>query len=640
MKKLFISIAMSLGMLTLAAQNPSGVLMFSVPEMVGTGEPIVANVEYAEVHPGTSTIEHYQWEIRHVKEDGEIEEPLFSQSYDGDPSGEFRFPEYVTALLERENKYQLKLSAINDLSDAIYSGPKTIYYSNYVLTGPTELCCGDKFSVIGNYSGDLAFTLGMTHEWTVYECDAAGNINSPSPYYNSGVKNGYPFGTFTFPSIGYMCDKYYRVQVTFNPSSDPYISKPITRYVIVHFTSFMITASANYCNGNYIWATGRYCGNSPAVVNHQWKAFSSDAAGTILSQNLVSPYVMPGVPNGVNEFIYGSELLAPGWYVLQLDFLDGSNAVQGSATQLIYVNPIPQPVITGSASCAAGNFSASPVGLGYSYQWSAFNGNTAFTGVSPNGSNCFVGTGLFNTIKVTVTSPAGCSAMTTKSVTTEYTDPDFHLQIIPYGAPYTDYYIALVRNGTTYGTYTLPNVPTDQLWIEGISPYSPAVSVPCWTSNASWQAPDPINLSGYNGTGLTPSLTCLNTQLGHFQPGITYRVTHSVTYNGCTTIAYHDFNQNGCIGCRTAGPEEVTVETPPSFEVYPNPGNGSFTIQLPEAAENAQAELFDMMGKHVDGFTFSGISYTYSPAQTLAPGVYMLNVINNGARSIQKLIVE
>ncbi|MEO5645821.1 MAG: T9SS type A sorting domain-containing protein [Bacteroidia bacterium] len=639
MKKLFISIAMSLGALTLSAQAPQEALTFSVPEMIGTGEPIVANVEYAEVHPGNSTIEHYKWEIRHVTEDGEIEEPLFSQSYDGDPSGEFQFPEAVTALLERENKYQLTLSGTNNLLDIIYSGPKTIYYSNYVLTSPKEICCGDKFSVIGNYSGDPVFTLGMTHEWTVYECTAAGNIIS-SPYFYSGVKPGYPFGTFTFPSMGFLCDRYYRVQVTFSPSNDPFAPRPVTRYVIVHLTSFMITASANYCNGNYIWATGRYCGNSTAVVNHQWKAFSSDAAGTILSQNLVSPYVIPGVPNGVNELVYGSELLAPGWYVLQLDFLDGSNAVQGSATQLIYVNPIPQAAITGSVTCASGSFSASPVGIGYSYQWSAFNGNTAFTGVSPNGSNCFVGTGIFNTVKVTVTSPGGCTSQATKSVTTQYVDPGFHIQVIPYGPPNTDYYIALVRNNTAYGTWILQNVPTDQIWIEGISPYSPAVSVPCWTSNASWQAPDPINLSGYNGTGLTSSLTCLNYQLGHFQPGTTYRVTHSVTFNGCTTIGYLDFNQNGCIGCRTAGPEEVTVETAPSFGVYPNPGNGSFTIQLPEATENAQAELFDMMGKHVDGFTFSGTSYTYAPAQTLAPGVYMLNVINNGARSIQKLIVE
>lgn len=648
MKKLFIACIMSLGALSLAAQDPAGALSFTAKEMYGAGEHIVVNALYQETEPGTSAIQNYQWEIRLVDDDGNVGEPVFSQAYEGDPSGEFVFPEDVAADLELEKNYQITLTATDNL-DGLLSATSRFAWTNYVLTAPKEICCGEGITVNGSFTGDAMISSGMTYQWTVTMCDAQGNSTWPLPYYDSGILQGFPYGDWTVPNsglpfpTGVKCDQYYRIDLTFSPGSQ-FDMRPVRRSVIVHMTSFMLTANSNYCSGQYMYATGKYCQgtNSPPCFGRQWKIFNSDNQGNILppGNNLIPLIPLGGAPNGTSEVIIGTNTLPSGWYVLQLDFLDASNNVVGSRTQLIFINPPVTAAITGSTSCASGSFSATPTGTGYTYQWSAFNGSTPFSGVYPNGSNCYVGTGLFNTVKVTVTSANGCSSKATKNVTTSYLTADFHVQVIPYGTPYTDYYVAFVRQGPTFQGN---NVPSDYFVIEAVNPYVAPVSASCWTTGTSWQWPTQIYMNGYNGTGLSAT-NCPYNNLGHFLPGYTYLATRYVTYNGCTTSASHYFDMSGCLGCRTAGSgddaAENGVDASGTFDVLPNPSNGAFTLMLPQEAADAQVELVNVLGESVDAFTFSGMSYSYTPSHVLAPGIYLVRLTNNGMQLTKRIVIE
>lgn len=76
------------------------------------------------------------------------------------------------------------------------------------------------------------------------------------------------------------------------------------------------------------------------------------------------------------------------------------------------------------------------------------------------------------------------------------------------------------------------------------------------------------------------------------------------------------------------------------FDVFPNPSNGAFQVQLTEPAENANAQLINLLGERVDAFTFSGSSYNYSPAEDLAPGVYLLQITNNGVVNSQRIVIQ
>jgi hypothetical protein len=102
----------------------------------------------------------------------------------------------------------------------------------------------------------------------------------------------------------------------------------------------------------------------------------------------------------------------------------------------------------------------------------------------------------------------------------------------------------------------------------------------------------------------------------------------------------HYFSWSGGVWRMSGEVSETTVESDPSFGVFPNPNNGSFTILFPEATENAQAELYNLMGERVDAFTLSGDKFEYSPAEKLSSGMYMIRITNNGVVSTKKIIVQ
>ena len=98
--------------------------------------------------------------------------------------------------------------------------------------------------------------------------------------------------------------------------------------------------------------------------------------------------------------------------------------------------------------------------------------------------------------------------------------------------------------------------------------------------------------------------------------------------------------QDGPIGPDT--PEFVAdmSGTEHAVKVYPNPSKGLFNIQLGNSAAGT-IEVYDMMGRSVKTIELNSADTEYKLDLTNFPkGLYMLNMIIDGNRSTQKLIVE
>ncbi|MDQ3111106.1 MAG: T9SS type A sorting domain-containing protein [Bacteroidota bacterium] len=403
-----------------------------------------------------------------------------------------------------------------------------------------------------------------------------------------------------------------------------------------------ITPPAVWCCGTDLTVTGSWFGTAPGPSQISWQLFHSDAYGEY-DYSVYGPLTGAG-PVGTFTFPNTSTYTTCGeYYSVQLGVLIGST--WNYTTQLVYANPTPQPAITGSASCGFGNYSATPTGSGYTYQWSAFLNTSPFTSLFPNGSNCGVGTGDFNKVKVIVTDANGCSGTTTLNVTNTYPaiSADYTITRTSYGPNDPYYYITITRNGSN----SLTGV-TDVFQIQDITSNAPMSYNNCWTTSApSWSWG--INLFGYDGSSFfTYTNNCSATVTGYAYGRLlktdNYRMEHYVWVNGCMKYAVHEFNFSSGIYLRTGSQQETNpdITSPPLaiFNVFPNPGNGTFQIKFNEPVDNAQAELFNIMGERVEAFTITGDTYSYSPTSTLAAGVYLLRINNNGTLSTNRIVVE
>lgn len=655
MKKIILFCLLWLSANAINAQSADmSILKFSALEMYGTTENISAKAEFIEEIPGTSVLEYYQWELRPVDGDGNAGDPIFSQGYSGDPNGvDYIFPNDVHDLMVPESDYQISLVAQNNLGNWYSASPIKFSYTQFVLTAPKMICCGEELIVNSAFTGPLMISQLMMHTWSVTPCDALGN-STGSPIYTSLNLNGMPGAFNVSASTSLICDQYYRIDLDFLSSNQD--MRPVRRSVVVLVTSYILEAGTKYCAGEYVHAKAKFCQgpNSTIFSLVQWELLNSDAAGTPLSIALSPPLINY---SGIYTFA-GSNNLPGGYYLIRLTFLSGPSPgtpiPNSQRTQLIYIGQNAQPVISGPSVITGCNntFTATPTGVGYSYQWSAYNGATQ-TGLSSVGNTATVGRGNYNTVKVIVTSGDGCVKQATKAVTNNYiyVNPGITISTYTYAADANSYWIKINRLGSN----SLSNVQ-DNYVIQGLNPYSNPNWNGCWGQTANWNSN--VYLFGYDAaSSYIWGTNCNNANPtfpnGRFYksittPNATYQLDRHITVNGCTYLAAtYIFNYNGIIYstiyARTDG-QTISFESEPvtlsSFSVFPNPSNGSFTVQLEEAAENAQAELYSITGEKVDAFTFSGTTYNYSPAATLAPGMYMLRVLNNGVQTTQRIIIE
>lgn len=647
---------MWLSVYTLNAQSAEmSALRFTAPAMLGTNENLKARVEFIEQVEGTSVLEYYQWELRPVDEDGIVGDPIFSEGYSGNPNGiEYEFPGNVITALTPESDYAIALVGLDNLGNW-FSAPTTKFsYTQFVLTGPKMICCGEELTVNSAFTGSAMIAQLMWHAWSVTPCDALGNSTGASVYSTFSMP-GVP-GAFTVPAgVGLNCDQYYRIDLSFLSNSQD--SRPFRRSIIVYVTSYMLEAATNYCAGQYVHANAKFCQgpNSTIFSLVKWELLNSDAAGNPLSIALAPPLINN---SGIYTFA-GSNTLPWGYYLIRLTFLSGpfpgTPIPNSQRTQLIYIGQTFQPAIAGPSVITTCNtpFVASPSGVGYSYQWSAYKGATQSPVTGNGSSNVVVGRGNYNTVKVIMTNSDGCVKQATKSVVNQLTYvPPITLTTTTYQNNPSTYWITITRT---------PGPSTANVWdyyvVRNVSSNLPGFTNSCWSSFVSLWTTSLVKLYGYDGYNNTGSINNCSASIPNYVNGrfykngtnstTVYELSRYVTADGCTYLAgLYLFDETGITSvlfqARTAG-EYIPVtsqEDTPMFSVFPNPNNGSFTVQFNEATENAQAELYSITGEKVDAFTFSGTTYTYSPATTLAPGIYMLRVLNNGVQTTQRIIIE
>lgn len=74
--------------------------------------------------------------------------------------------------------------------------------------------------------------------------------------------------------------------------------------------------------------------------------------------------------------------------------------------------------------------------------------------------------------------------------------------------------------------------------------------------------------------------------------------------------------------------------------VYPNPSNGSFTVEVDENVDNAIVTVYDMVGKvrFHDNVSFEGNRHEFN--LSLEKGLYIIEINNNGIRTNKKITVQ
>ena len=92
--------------------------------------------------------------------------------------------------------------------------------------------------------------------------------------------------------------------------------------------------------------------------------------------------------------------------------------------------------------------------------------------------------------------------------------------------------------------------------------------------------------------------------------------------------------------CAPSVPRTVLKSTPELVRVYPNPGKGLFTFDIPESFEADQCLILDVTGRTIKQFSIQKNMETFQvDVTTLLSGVYLLKVYS-GEKIIhvQKLV--
>ncbi len=167
-----------------------------------------------------------------------------------------------------------------------------------------------------------------------------------------------------------------------------------------------------------------------------------------------------------------------------------------------------------------------------------------------------------------------------------------------------------------YSIFTLTSAPNDTFFVSG----APTGATYVWfVNNIQVATPTNPNQLVLAGTGTIPTSVFCN-----------------VTFNGCTTkmiasLVGVTHSQRTTNNGLTPIIKDVTV--------YPNPNNGSFTIQVPKVKEIASATMYDMRGRAIETFSLQTGENTIQK-QDLRNGQYILSITVDGILTAQKIQIK
>lgn len=335
---------------------------------------------------------------------------------------------------------------------------------------------------------------------------------------------------------------------------------------------------------------------------------------------------------------------------------DGNGCSATSNIAMVFSNPIPAPVsitASGSTTICAGNTVDIQAGIapGISYQW--YLDGELLTGVT---SQTYAAS-MAGVHTVVAVSAEGCSADASEGITVAVVplpdEPQITLTESPEfceGSSTT--MVAVAEPGVTFQwTMNGANIPgaiASQHTVDMAGEYglvvtnangcsSTAVAGVTVVVNALPDAPEvSLDFDVLSATGNGPFQWSFN---GTPIPGAT-NADLTVTSNGVYTVT--TTNADGC----SATSEPFTVSTVGieeaaglGFNVYPNPSNGQFTIQLGSVPGTATFyTVHDATGRLVAEGSLHSTATVVELADARA-GMYFLQVLRNGVATTARMVV-
>jgi len=156
-----------------------------------------------------------------------------------------------------------------------------------------------------------------------------------------------------------------------------------------------------------------------------------------------------------------------------------------------------------------------------------------------------------------------------------------------------------------------------------------------------------------DGAGLpAPGTNCANPLTGSYAPVDTNTDIATMFSNGTVgnwTLQFADFF-NGDVGQLNSWEIEICSTTFSvednqlnDFIISPNPNNGVFNLLLTTALSNdAELNIYDFRGRLIENqeLVNSSLSQQISLQKSYQTGVYLLEIVSNGVKSVNKLIIK
>jgi hypothetical protein len=405
---------------------------------------------------------------------------------------------------------------------------------------------------------------------------SSGGIGDDSASVNMTFKQG---GVLFPGSVGMWLPPaatYTRVRVPFNLGSTP------DSVIITLQTQKTFREDSTYANGNLLTVDNmRFLSQSVPVV-------AADSGGPVACVGAALQYAdtsQNGVTSRTWTFTGGSigtsgaqrpsvTYSAAGKYVTKL--VVNNSAGTDSIIDTINVVTHPYIAFSGNSTICAGNYSNITVSGGSTYSWSTTSTNDTIN-VSPASTTSY---------SVHVVAPGGCSADSGVSVTVNY-------------AP------SIVSALATHDTVCAGGT---------INLIGSAVGAASW----SWSGPN-----SFTSASQSPSIT--GSVVG--DSGM-YILTAT---NGCgDSLDSVNVVVEVCTGV-------TTITNTPQINVYPNPSNGIFTIELSGTTGNNYAEVYNILGDKVFTQVLSQTSNDHIVDMSNKPaGIYFYRIIGQSGAELSK----
>lgn len=304
------------------------------------------------------------------------------------------------------------------------------------------------------------------------------------------------------------------------------------------------------------------------------------------------------------------------------------NNCENSAIATVTVNALPTILVNSESICIGSSVTLAAFGAA-TYTWSTLEVSSTIT-VTPTASiteytvtatddnnceNMAIATVTVNALPIiSVNSESICtggSATLTASGASTYTwstlDVNSTIIVFP-TASITEYTVFATDDNncenTAVATVTVNSLPTVSLDLSSIN-------FQCVTINSVTLVGESPSGGVYSGTGVTG---------GDFSPAMVGVGTYTITYtftdgNNCSASASDNIVVDECTGI-----ESLSLE---SFNIFPNPNNGSLTIK--SLVFPANVNVFDINGKQVISKSISSLE-TLIDLSNVVNGVYQLNI--------------